>query len=126
MNKNSPCTALKDIRWGLIPFRAEAEKIGHRMSNARAETLREKPGSRKAVARRHCLVPADGFFQWAKSGVVKQPLRFVVQNAELLCFDGLWEQWKKSGGTELGIFTIIVNALAERFVRSILVEQTRH
>lgn len=37
------------LRWGLIPSWAKDPKIGHRMFNARAETVAEKPSFSTAV-----------------------------------------------------------------------------
>src|SRR5213078_3332163 len=54
------------MRWGLVPFWAEDEKIGYKMINARAETLTEKPSFRKALSLQRCIIPAGGFFEWKK------------------------------------------------------------
>src|SRR5512140_640469 len=66
---------LKDMRWGLIPFWAKDEKIGNRMINARAETLKEKPSFRNSWKRKRCLVLADFFYEWQKipGSTRKQP-----------------------------------------------------
>jgi putative SOS response-associated peptidase YedK len=48
------------MRWGLIPHWAKDEKIGYRMINARAETVREKPSYRDAFASRRLVVPVSG------------------------------------------------------------------
>ena len=61
------------LRWGLVPFWAKDPAIGHRMINARAETVAEKPSFRQALRRRRCLIPADGFFEWQKAAGSKQP-----------------------------------------------------
>ena len=61
-------------RWGLVPFWAKDVSIGARLINARVETVHEKPAFRRAFARRRCLVPADGYYEWQtlRSGA-KQP-----------------------------------------------------
>src|ERR1035441_168197 len=55
---------LRVVRWGLVPFWAKDVKIGSRLINARAETVSTKPAFRRAFARRRCLLPADGFYEW--------------------------------------------------------------
>ena len=42
--------------------------IGNRMINARAESAGEKPAFARRCRRRRCLVVADGFYEWQKSG----------------------------------------------------------
>lgn len=99
------------MRWGLVPFWAEDPKIGSRLINARAESLADKPSFREAFRSRRCLVPADGFYEWAKGpGNRKQPLRFVLSGGAPFAFAGLWESWEKgqSGARHpLITFTII-------------------
>jgi putative SOS response-associated peptidase YedK len=63
---NQGAMVLKDLRWGLIPFKAKDEEIGYRMINARAETLKEKPLFRSSLKRKRCLVLADFFYEWQK------------------------------------------------------------
>ena len=54
------------LKWGLVPFWANDEKIGYKMINARSETAPKKPSFRDAFAKRRCLIPATGFFEWKK------------------------------------------------------------
>ena len=82
------------MRWGLIPFWAKDMKIGNTMINARSETIAEKPAFRAAFAKRRCLIPADGFFEWQKlSTGKKQPWLIEKDDREPFAFAGLWECW---------------------------------
>jgi putative SOS response-associated peptidase YedK len=44
------------------------------------------------------LVPADGFYEWQKTGKAKQPHCFEVNDGQLFAFAGIWERWKDQGG----------------------------
>ncbi len=94
------------LRWGLIPSWAKDPAIGNRMINARAETLAEKPAFRSAFRRRRCLVLANGFYEWRKSGRGKQPYYIAAADERPIAFAGLWERWDK-GDSPLETCTII-------------------
>jgi putative SOS response-associated peptidase YedK len=95
------------MRWGLIPFWAKDEAIGNRMINARCETLGEKPAFRTAFTKRRCLVLADGFYEWARDGSSKQPVRITMADREPFAFAGLWDRWTRPDATEVRSFTIV-------------------
>ena len=63
---------LKEMRWGLIPPWAKDETIGDKLTNARAETITEKPSYRKPFEKQRCLIPADGFYEWQATATGKQ------------------------------------------------------
>jgi putative SOS response-associated peptidase YedK len=86
------------VRWGLIPSWAKDASISVQMINARSETAATKPAFRDALACRRCLVPADGFYEWARTGKAKQPYCFEVNDGELFAFAGIWERWKDPSG----------------------------
>jgi putative SOS response-associated peptidase YedK len=94
-------------RWGLIPHWAKDPSIGNRMINARAETLAGKPAFKAALARRRCLIPADGFYEWKKAGKKKMPLRISLRSGKPFAFAGLWEIWHDPGGSAIPTCTII-------------------
>ncbi|MEM7274801.1 MAG: SOS response-associated peptidase [Actinomycetota bacterium] len=87
---------LAGLRWGLVPFWAKDLKIGSKMINARSETVAEKPAFRKAFQSRRCLIPADGFYEWAKvpGQKTKQPYFIHRPDGEPIVFAGMWERWK--------------------------------
>jgi putative SOS response-associated peptidase YedK len=85
-------------RWGLVPSWAKDEKIGNRLINARSETASEKPSFRTALRRRRCLIPADGFYEWAGTKGSKQPYFICIEDRALFAFAGLWERWTQPDG----------------------------
>ncbi|MGB6065235.1 MAG: SOS response-associated peptidase [Desulfomonilaceae bacterium] len=87
---------LNFVKLGLIPFWAKDPSIGHRLINARGESAAEKPAFRSAFKYRRCLVLADGFYQWKKGKVGKQPYLFKMSDSSPFAFAGLWERWKGS------------------------------
>jgi putative SOS response-associated peptidase YedK len=81
------------LSWGLIPAWAKDPAMGRRMINARAETVAEKPAFRSAFRRRRCLIAADGYYEWRKTGKTKQPYYIRLKDERLFAFAGLWESW---------------------------------
>ena len=84
--------------WGLIPRWAKDSSGAARMINARSETAATLPTFRDAMKSRRCLIPADGFYEWAKTAKSKQPFCFEVNDGELFAFAGLWDRWKDPTG----------------------------
>ena len=103
---NRPTRALELARWGLVPSWAKDLAIGAKLINARSESLGEKPAFRDAFARRRCLVPADGFYEWQRAGKRKQPYFIHDDGRRPFAFAGLWDRWKQPDGTWLISFTI--------------------
>ena len=68
------------------------------MINARSETAAVKPAFRDPMKFRRCLIPADGFYEWKRTGQSKQPFCFEVNQGELFAFAGLWDGWKDPNG----------------------------
>jgi putative SOS response-associated peptidase YedK len=84
-------------RWGLIPSWAKSARDGARSINARAETVASSPAFRVAFAKRRCIVPSDGFYEWQQTeGKRKQPffLGPVGDGGAVLAMAGLWSVWK--------------------------------
>jgi len=77
------------------------------MINARSETAATKPAFRDALKYRRCLIPADGFYEWARTGKAKQPYCFEVNGGELFAFAGLWDRWKDPSGNWVKICSIL-------------------
>lgn len=97
------------MRWGLIPVWAQDTKIGAMTINARSETAAEKPSFREAFAKRRCIVPADGFYEWDKMTNPRQPYRFLREDGEPMALAGLWETNERLGLTSFTIMTTRAN-----------------
>ncbi len=98
------------LEWGLVPRWSKTLMQAGRPINARAETLEKKPVFREPLERRRCVVVSDGFFEWDKSGPVKQPLWFRPTSGGLLLLGGIWDSWKTEEGTRRQTFAIVTTA----------------
>jgi putative SOS response-associated peptidase YedK len=109
-----PRRDLSLVRWGLIPSWAKDASGSAGMINARSESAATKPAFRDTLKLRRCLVPADGFYEWMRTGKTKQPYCFEVNEGELFAFAGLWERWKDPSGNWIkscSILTTTPNAV---------------
>lgn len=93
------------LGWGLVPHWAKDPAVGNRMINARAESLSEKPSFREAFEKRRCLVVADGFYEWRKTGT-RNPVFISMTDKRPFGMAGLYETWR-SGEIELNTCTIV-------------------
>jgi putative SOS response-associated peptidase YedK len=100
-------TRLVHTRWGLVPSWAKDTSIGNKMFNARAETVAEKPSFKKAFQNRRCLIVADGFYEWQKSGKSRKPFYFSMKSGRPFGFAGLYETWMSPEREPLNTCTII-------------------
>jgi putative SOS response-associated peptidase YedK len=87
---------LRLVRWGLVPSWAKDTSGGARMINARSETVAVKPAFRAAFAKRRCLIPADGYYEWMTEDKVKQPFYIHRTDGGILAFAGIYELWRNS------------------------------
>src|SRR5215475_496600 len=60
-------------RWGLLPPWSKSLSEGAQKINARAESAASSAACKDALAKRRCLVPADGGFEWSHAGKLKIP-----------------------------------------------------
>ncbi|MBA4853938.1 SOS response-associated peptidase [Emticicia sp. BO119] len=107
------------MEWGLIPSwtknHEDAIKLRKNTPNARIETVFEKASFRQAAHKKHCLVPATGFFEWQTIKGKKYPHYIYLKDQEIFSLAGIWETWtdKESGETKetFSILTTEANPL---------------
>ncbi len=94
------------LKWGFIPEFAKDEKTAYKMINARSETIDEKSFFKKPFMHQRCIILADGFFEWERTGSQKTPLRFTVKNKKIFGFAGLYSRFKREDGET--VFTCVI------------------
>ena len=126
-------------RWGLIPTWAADRRVGARMINARAETIASMKAYAIPFARRRCLIPATGWYEFAPSrdgspvgGVGgktqrKQPYFMTPRDGGPVVFGGVWTVWSSPDGsipkllTSSIVTTAAIGDLAEVHTRMPLI-----
>jgi len=95
------------MRWGLIPAWVKDPRTFALVINARSETVLEKPAFRNAMARRRCLLPADGYYEWQQSSGRKRAFFIHRRDHAPIAFAGLIETWSGPHGEEMDTVAII-------------------
>jgi putative SOS response-associated peptidase YedK len=101
---------LRVLRWGLVPSWAKDPKVGARFINARRETVATTNAFRAAYAKRRCLLPADGYYEWKPEGSGKQPYFLTSTTGDPLAMAGLFEHWKRPDGSWLSTCTVLTTS----------------
>lgn len=113
-DKQTHARELATASWGLIgPWHkdlATARASQSHAINARRESVFEKPTFRDAIRKRRCLVPADGYYEWATAlGPYrpKQPFYISSPDDNSLSFAGIWNEWVSPKGQRIESVAII-------------------
>src|SRR4030095_11808556 len=100
----------ESLVWGLIPRWSNEPKS---IINARAETLDDKPSFSESFQHRRCLILADGFYEWRRTGRARQAFYFQLRDEGVFAFAGIWDKWKngQTSVTTCAIITTTANEL---------------
>jgi len=79
---------LDSMAWGLIPHWAADTKSIH--INARSETVATASVFRDSFARKRCLIPADGFYEWEPPEDGRTPHWVYRADGHPMVFAGIW------------------------------------
>ena len=118
---------LQSFHWGLVPVWAKERKIGQKMINARSETIAEKPAFKGVFKKHRCIIPMDGFYEWApgveggpvtKAGKLAKRPHFIHRaDGEPLAVAGIWSAWRDKaadpGGPWLHSASVVTTAANE-------------
>lgn len=106
---------VRSIRWGLIPWWSKEAKG---LINARVETIDTKPSFKESFERRRCLILADGFYEWERTGKISQPYYFQMKDQAMFAFAGVWDRWQPANG-EIVMSCAIVTTVANELLAKI-------
>ena len=102
------------VSWGLIaPWLkdvAEAKASQSRAINARSESVHEKPTFRDSFKYRRCLIPAEGYYEWATAlGKYRPKQAFYIsaRDGKQLPIAGIWSSWRTPTGELIESASII-------------------
>jgi putative SOS response-associated peptidase YedK len=102
------------MQWGFVPYWEKSEKPRLAPINARAETAMEKGMFKRAVQKRRCLIPADGFYEWKREGAFKQPFDIHLTGGRPFFFAGISEAATEIRPETFLLFTTQPNELMAR------------
>ncbi|MFD9735545.1 SOS response-associated peptidase [Umezawaea sp. NPDC059074] len=102
--------SLRVMRWGLVPHWAKDLSGAAKMINARAESVLAKPSYRDSAAKRRCIIPAAGWYEWQPGEGRKQPYFINPNDGSSLAMAGIWSVWWQPD-EELGRKAVITCAV---------------
>jgi putative SOS response-associated peptidase YedK len=110
--------AVSVARWGLLPPWASDPRAAARMINARAETVATSSAYAPSFARRRCLVPADGWYEWVRlpAGPARrsrQAYFMTSPDGSALAFAGLWSVWGEGAARRLTCSIVTTPAVGD-------------
>lgn len=109
------------MRWGLVPgwWLMGTEPTNSLTFNAPIETIVTAPFFRSSFKRRHCLIPASGFYEWQDMPGGRQPYYFVRRSGSVMTIAGLWDEWCNPDTNELTRSCTMVIGEANKFVAEV-------
>ena len=102
-------------RWWLIPWWHRGTLKAFRLAtfNARSETVATNRAFKDAFARRRCLIPVDGWFEYTgdtKKDRVKW--RITPREGDALCLAGVWDRCETTDAGTVESFTMLMRDAA--------------
>ena len=104
------------MQWGFKPV----VQKGRALINARSESVYEKPTFRDAVKNRRCVIPSNGFFEWAKLPDGKKQKYLIKPTASpTLYFAGIYDKKVDYEARKELVHFVILTREARGLIRSI-------
>jgi len=101
------------MRWWLTPYWSKELSTKYSMFNAKAETLETSRAFAEPFARRRCLLPIAGYYEWAKDGARRLPYYIRPTEEDGLLLAGVWDRWR-NGAETVESFAVVTTAVHQR------------
>lgn len=98
---------LKLMKWGLLPHWSPDKSSSKKMINARSETIWQKGTFKHSIAKKRCVIPASGFYEWKQDKGKKIPFFFYLEDQEVMPLGGIYDVWYSDFGYTITSFSII-------------------
>ena len=95
--------------WGIKPSWSKTMII-----NTRKESLNTKSFYKKAFQTQRCIIPADGFYEWAMIDGKKIPYYFRLKDKSIFGFAGIWMLDSQNKHKKFTIITTTPNNLVSK------------
>jgi putative SOS response-associated peptidase YedK len=102
--------SLTEMRWWLVPSWSDGPSTKFSMFNARSETLVKSRAYREPFARRRCVIPVSGYYEWRSSAGRRQPMYFTPQDGSGFLMAGVWDAWQGAEAPLLSCSIITASA----------------
>lgn len=107
---------LQNMHWGFMGWKPEDGKSPFLPINTRDDSVTKKPMWNKAFIQRRCIVPANGFYEWAGSKGNKTPHYIHPVKEKLMGFAGIYSELapdNAAAGKSYSIITTSPNKVME-------------
>ena len=87
---NNKYLNLESAKWG-FQFKEKNSNVFKNVINSRIETLKTKYLFKDSYLTRKCIIPSNGYYEWAKKNQKKTPYFINIPNCESVYFAGIWK-----------------------------------
>jgi putative SOS response-associated peptidase YedK len=95
---------------GFVLSLGKGQQARQPMHQRQGRDAEQRPSFSEAFQQRRCIVPADGFYEWAGPKAKRRPLWIHPRAGGLLLFAGLYESWYPEKDRPELTFTIVTCA----------------
>ena len=98
------------MRWQLVPNWSLEFSTKLSTINAKSETIFQSNLYKHLVARKRCIIPVSGFYEWKRGVTTKRPFKIFMPDEPIMSLAGLWDVWRPGKADEGYSFSILTTS----------------